>query len=62
MHNLQLGVPAVPPGMGDTRPSPPGTVRGPLPPVPNSLAQLRMAGNEQRIGEDIYGGEYGGHG
>lgn len=45
IHNLHLGVPAVqpPPGVGDTRSPPPGTIRGPLPPVPNSLSQLRWA-------------------
>jgi hypothetical protein len=30
--------------------------------VPNSLAQFRWAGSEQRILKDVYGGQYGGHG
>jgi len=49
VHNLDLGVPAVPPGVSDTRSSTPGTVRGSLPPVPNSLSQFRWAGSEQKF-------------
>ena len=62
MHNLRLGVSATPPPARSPPPPPPGTIRGPLPPVPNSLSQLRWAGTEQQIMQDVYGGRYGGHG
>lgn len=56
VHNLHLGVPAVPPSVGDGRSTSPGTIRGPLPPAPNSLSQLRWAGSEQQILKDVNGG------
>ena len=52
--------PTTPP-VGAARSAPPGTIRGPLPPVPNSLSQIRWAGSEQQIMQDVYGGRFGGH-
>ena len=60
-HNLHL-IGSASPHVGDTRSPLPGTIGGPVPPVPNSLSQLRWAGTEQQIMQDVYGGRYGGHG